>query len=178
MECPNCHHWNEAGSKFCEECGYELSATSEPAPVSISTSVATAPPASLPELQVPDPTPQTLIPPDPANAAATTGSIANYTGPRLVLNSTGSVFKLGDSTIMGREDPTLQIDFDGYPDAKYISHRHAQVVKNNGQFYIEDLGSSNHTWVNGIKMSPGQSEPLHNGDKVRVGKIEMLFYES
>src|ERR1700690_2816518 len=24
MQCPNCHHWNEAGSRFCEECGLEL----------------------------------------------------------------------------------------------------------------------------------------------------------
>ncbi|MBZ0288388.1 MAG: FHA domain-containing protein, partial [Anaerolineae bacterium] len=92
-------------------------------------------------------------------------------------DSTGSIFKLGDATVVGREDATLQIDFDGYPDGKYVSHRHAQIVKINGKYYIEDLGSSNHTYVNGIRLTDGQSEPLENGDKVRFGKIELTYQE-
>jgi pSer/pThr/pTyr-binding forkhead associated (FHA) protein len=95
----------------------------------------------------------------------------------MVLDSTGSIFKLGDATVIGREDASLQIDFDGYPDGKYISHRHAQIVRMNAQYYIEDLGSSNHTWVNDIKLASGQSEPLKDGDKIRFGKIELTFHE-
>jgi pSer/pThr/pTyr-binding forkhead associated (FHA) protein len=96
----------------------------------------------------------------------------------LILNSTGSIFKLGDATVIGREDASLHIDFDGYPDGKYVSHRHAQIVKMNGKFYLEDLGSSNHTYVNDIKLAQGQAEPLKEGDKVRFGKIELTFHES
>lgn len=180
MECPNCHHWNEAGARFCEECGFELTgAAAAPAKVSITGGV--SPEVSMPDLSsissppapdsVPEPPPQVLV---PADVPAPT----TYAGARLVLDSTGSVFKLGDATIIGREDPMVQIDFDGYEDGKYVSHRHAQIVKNNGAYYIEDLGSSNHTRVNGAKLSAGQSEPLHEGDKIRFGKIELTFHES
>ena len=167
MECPNCHHWNEASARFCEECGFDLTTVGAglPAPTSVP-----APEESEPAA-IPDPAPQTLVTPQsPAVAPA-------YSGVHLVLSSTGSIFKLGSLTVIGREDPTLQIDFDGYPDSKYVSHRHAQISDNNGTFYIEDLGSANHTFVNDIRLSPGQSQPLHEGDKVRVGKIELLFHE-
>jgi pSer/pThr/pTyr-binding forkhead associated (FHA) protein len=167
MQCPNCQHWNEPGSRFCEECGFELSvtATAEAAQVSVK-------PGNVPESSstIPDPSPQSLIPPDSPPAAP-------YTGARIVLDATGSIFKLGDATVIGREDPSLQIDFEGYPNGKYISHRHAQIVMIDGKYYIEDLGSSNHTWVNEIKLASGQSEPLKDGDKIRFGKIELTFHE-
>ena len=193
MECPNCHHWNESGARFCEECGFELTgAAAAPAPVSISGGLsavpapaadapppvrfgaASAPAASGSPDNVPAPPPQVIVPAD-NNAPAPT---APYSGPRLVLESTGSIFKLGDSTLVGREDPTLQIDFDGYTDGQYISHRHAQIVRHDGTFFIEDLGSSNHTRVNGAKLSVGQTQLLKEGDKVRFGKIELVFHEA
>ena len=93
------------------------------------------------------------------------------------LQSTGSIFKLGARRCSGREDPTLQIDLEGYPDGKYVSHRHAQIVKMDDKYYIEDLGSSNHTWVNEIKLAQGQAEPLKEGDVIKLGKIELTFHE-
>ena len=172
MQCPNCQHWNEAGSRFCEECGFELPAANSGAPayqVSVrpSSDIDSAPAVSaIPDVPAQDLTPITQPPPTP------------YAGPHLVLESTGSIFKLGSAAVIGREDPTLQIDFDGYPDGQYISHRHAQIVKMGEKYYIEDLGSSNHTWVNDIRLAQGQSEPLDEGDRVRLGKIELTFHES
>ena len=188
MECPNCHHWNEAGARFCEECGFELTAAgAAPAKVSITGGInsASAPDAPAPVLFGAQPAaaaspdnvpaaPQQVIVPAANNAPA---PIAPYSGPRLVLEATGSIFKLGDATLIGREDPTLQIDFDGYADGQYISHRHAQIIKHDNAFFIEDLGSSNHTRVNGAKLSVGQTQPLKDGDKVRFGKIELTFHE-
>jgi hypothetical protein len=169
MQCPNCQHWNEAGSRFCEECGFELVNAPEAA---AQVSIKTASPSTIPEASssVPEPSPQNLV---PADAPPPTP----YAGAHMVLNSSGSIFKLGEATVVGREDASIQIDFDGYPDGKYISHRHAQIVRMNGKYYIEDLGSSNHTWVNDIKLASGQSEPLKDGDKIRFGKIELTFHE-
>jgi hypothetical protein len=177
MQCPNCQHWNETGSRFCEECGIELPQNGDAAPqVTVRPAVSTQPPSSLPEqtappLPTPPPPLQPLIPIEETPATP-------YTGPRLILKATGSIFKLGDASVLGREDPTLNIDFDGYPDGKYVSHRHAQVVKIKDTYYVEDLGSANHTYVNERKLASGQAEPIEDGDVIRVGKIEMIFYAS
>lgn len=170
MQCPNCQHWNETGSRFCEECGIELPQNDAAAPqVSVRPAVVSTPPP--PPLPVPPPPLQSLIPVETTPATP-------YNGPRLILKSTGSIFKLGDSAVLGREDPTLNIDFDGYPDGKYVSQRHAQIVRIKDKYYIEDLGSSNHTYVNDIKLAEGQAEPIEDGDVIRVGKIEMIFQAS
>jgi hypothetical protein len=182
MQCPNCQHWNEPGSRFCEECGFEL-----PAATSGTNQVSVRATAVQPSVDAPDavdfsefvdkaavspvpPIEQMLTPID--NPAP-----IPYTGPRLVLNSSGSIFRLGSAAVIGREDPTLQIDLEGYPDGKFVSHRHAQIVKMNDQYYIEDLGSSNHTYVNDIKLAEGQSEPLKQGDTIKLGKIQLTFHE-
>ena len=166
MQCPNCKHWNEAGSRFCEECGFELVDDPQNQAVSAQVSVRAAN-----EDEIPAPAPQTLTP-------SSVPAPVPYNGPRLLLNSTGSIFRLGDVAIVGREDATLQIDLEGYPEGKYVSHRHAQITKIKDVYYVEDLGSSNHTWVNQIKLAPGQAEPLKEGDMVRFGKVELTFHES
>lgn len=173
MQCPNCQHWNEAGSRFCEECGFELPTNNAAAyQVPVRPTAATdSSPAVPPISEIPPPPPQELTPIDTAPPVP-------YTGARLVLSATGSIFKLGDAAVIGREDPTLQIDLDGYPDGQYVSHRHAQIVKMSEKYYIEDLGSSNSTWVNEIKLKQGQSEPLEEGDTIRLGKIQLTFHAS
>src|SRR5688500_15766821 len=111
MQCPNCQHWNEAGSRFCEECGFELPASNTTAyqvpirPVGATESAPVAPTAPADASQVPDPPQQDLTPVDTAPPAP-------YAGPHLLLNSTGSIFKLGSAAVIGREDPALQIDFE------------------------------------------------------------------
>jgi pSer/pThr/pTyr-binding forkhead associated (FHA) protein len=181
MECPNCHHWNEAGARFCEECGFELVAAADggiaqakvTGGVNPDPSAVPAPPADPADPGLPAPSPQDLIPNPDAVAASSI-----YTGARLVLEKTGTIFKLGDATLIGREEPAAQIDFDGYEDGKYISHRHAQITKTGGVYYLEDLGSTNATRVNGARLQQGQAQQLKTGDKIRFGKIELTFHES
>jgi hypothetical protein len=193
MQCPNCQHWNEPGSRFCEECGFELPATGGTNQVSVrSTAVQPSVEAEAPDAvdfsefvdkasvsPVPPSGSVSSVPPVPDQQLTPIDSPppAPYTGPRLVLNSSGSIFRLGNAAVIGREDPTLQIDLEGYPDGKFVSHRHAQIVKMSDQYYIEDLGSSNHTYVNDIKLAEGQSEPLKQGDNIRLGKIVLTFHE-
>ena len=164
MQCPNCQHWNKSGARFCEECGFALASV----PNQSVSSQASARPAVNHE--IPASAPQRL---EPVNAPAP----VLYTGPRLRLKSTGSIFRLGEVAIVGREDTTLQIDLESYPEGKYVSHRHAQITKIKSAYYIEDLGSSNHTYVNHIKLAQGQAEPLKEGDVIRFGKVEVTFHE-
>jgi len=49
-----------------------------------------------------------------------------------------------------------------------ISRAHAAVGFGAGEFFIEDLGSTNETHVNGAKV---RRQPLKNGDRVQMGKL-------
>lgn len=52
-----------------------------------------------------------------------------------------------------------------------VSRRHAQIHRENGTLYIQDLGSSNGTYVNGQKLSPNDPHPLHDGDEIILGRM-------
>lgn len=72
-----------------------------------------------------------------------------------------------DSITFGRNPlPDQQIDVDLVQD-EHISHIHARITCKNDTYWIEDMGSTNGTWVNDREIS-GKTQ-LALGDKVRVG---------
>jgi hypothetical protein len=85
-----------------------------------------------------------------------------------------------DESHIGRWDadggifPDVDLDSDD-PEAK-VSRRHARITRRAGQYYIEDLGSTNGTFVNrGRRLLPGDRQPLRDGDEVIVGKTFLKF---
>jgi hypothetical protein len=96
--------------------------------------------------------------------------------------SVGTKFYLtADESYIGRWDADNgifpDIDLDPYdPEAK-VSRRHARIIRENGNYSIEDLGSTNGTFVNrGKRLTPGTKHPLANGDEIIVGKTFLRFY--
>jgi hypothetical protein len=95
--------------------------------------------------------------------------------------SVGKEFSLcEDESHIGRWDadggifPDVDLDSDD-PEAK-VSRRHARITHRGGQYYIEDLGSTNGTFVNrGRRLLPGDRQPLRDGDEVIVGKTFLKF---
>ncbi|MDQ3509916.1 MAG: FHA domain-containing protein [Actinomycetota bacterium] len=57
----------------------------------------------------------------------------------------------------------------------YASGRHAQLSRHGGLLYVEDLGSTNGTFVNGQKAVG--ATPLRDGDTVKVGSTTFRFVE-
>jgi hypothetical protein len=104
---------------------------------------------------------------------------------KLVIERGGRVGKefsvTGAETHIGRWDadsgifPDVDLDQDD-PEAK-VSRRHARIMNQNGQFFIEDLGSTNGTFVNrGRRLLPGHRHPLQSGDEIIVGKTFLKFH--
>jgi serine/threonine-protein kinase len=96
--------------------------------------------------------------------------------------SIGTEFSLSaDESFIGRWDADNgifpDVDLDAHdPEAK-VSRRHARIFRTNGKFAIEDMGSTNGTFVNrGRRLIPGAAQPIHNGDEIIVGKTFMRFY--
>jgi len=70
--------------------------------------------------------------------------------------------------------PDVDLDSDD-PEAK-VSRRHARISLREGKYLIEDLGSTNGTFVNrGRRLAPGDRHPLKDGDEIIVGKTVLRF---
>jgi len=98
-------------------------------------------------------------------------SRASGKAPRklLVIDDHGSkvgTFKLEQPVQLGRAD-ACQIRLGD----TYISQFHARIFPRDGAWYVEDLGSTNGTYLNQRKLS-GPSE-LHAGDRLRLGKTTL-----
>ena len=58
-----------------------------------------------------------------------------------------------------------------------VSRRHSKITVANGQIFIQDLGSTNGTFVNrGRRLLPGDRQSLRDGDEVIVGKTFLKFH--
>lgn len=75
----------------------------------------------------------------------------------------------GDRLILGRH-PQCKIVLDNVA----VSRHHAQILQNNGSFYLEDLRSRNGTYLNGHRLE-GRT-PLHEGDLVKVCDVVFSFH--
>jgi FHA domain len=81
---------------------------------------------------------------------------------------------------IGRVDPHRgirpDIDLSKFDPASRISRRHARITSRGGQFYVEDLGSANGTFVNGrTRLKPQEPYPLVNGDVLKFGETTLKF---
>jgi pSer/pThr/pTyr-binding forkhead associated (FHA) protein len=57
------------------------------------------------------------------------------------------------------------------PDDTFVSQLHARVFRREGEIFVEDLGSTNGTFLNKRKIT--SVAPLRKGDKLQVGKTTM-----
>ncbi len=83
----------------------------------------------------------------------------------------GDVYTLDSSALtVGRGgENDLSIDGD-----EYASARHARFEPRRDGVYIEDVGSTNGTFVNGIRLAGG-GRRLVPGDVVRIGETDLRF---
>ncbi|MFP5327788.1 MAG: FHA domain-containing protein [Acidimicrobiia bacterium] len=78
----------------------------------------------------------------------------------------GAQFDLGEELTVGRADG-CRIRLDD----SFTSQLHARVFSRDGQFFVEDLGSTNGTFVNGSKIAA--AAPLRRGDRIKIGKTTL-----
>jgi hypothetical protein len=100
------------------------------------------------------------------NGRATTADPTLPPGPAdVVIYADGSkprTVKMSASMVVGRA-PECELLLDD----TYVSQQHARIFGKNGSWYVEDLGSTNGTYVNEQKLAaPAMVQP---GDRIRVG---------
>jgi pSer/pThr/pTyr-binding forkhead associated (FHA) protein len=104
------------------------------------------------------------------------------TGPRLVVAASGAEIPLPakDEILIGREDPVSGV----YPDVDMtphggedagVSRRHARILVEGGSYFIEDLDSTNFTFVNKQKLEAKTRHAVHDGDEIRCGRVALIL---
>ena len=95
--------------------------------------------------------------------------------PRLVViaamgHAPGTIFEIHDEAILGRA-PTADVRIE---DA-FASSAHARIFPRGGSMYIEDLGSTNGTYLNERQLQ--SVEQLQPEDTIRIGETEYRYEE-
>ena len=106
-----------------------------------------------------DPKPSKKPKPRAGGAAAPGGSLRIIDPP----DKKGKTFALGNELTVGRA-AGCQISLDD----TFASQLHARIFRKEGKLYLEDLGSTNGTFLNRKKVTA--PAPLRTGDRIQVGR--------
>jgi len=68
------------------------------------------------------------------------------------------------------------IDVSGFPNSEVVSRMHADIRIEGDAYYIEDVGSSNGTYINNSPLLPGNRHRLRTGDRIALGKGDMMTF--
>ena len=188
IKCQSCGRENLDRSQFCEECGNRLSVVNKSEQQRVVSYV--PPVASNPGVRISNIT-SVGIPPlvekaDKDKEAAADGlNNRKGTHARLTIERGGSSdteFPLSsEESYIGRWDADNgifpDVDLDAHDPDAMVSRRHARIIYRNGTYVIEDLGSTNGTFVNrGRRLLPGHPQVLSEGDEIIVGKTFLRFH--
>jgi pSer/pThr/pTyr-binding forkhead associated (FHA) protein len=97
-----------------------------------------------------------------------------------VLVAGGTAFNLpaAAEALIGRADPVSnfmpQVDLGPYGALEHgVGRRHARLFVQQGQLMVEDLDSTNGSFLNNTKLAPRQAHPLRSGDELRLGTLKL-----
>lgn len=93
---------------------------------------------------------------------------------------TDIVFEFAAPAIIGRFDPSvgpIDIDLGDIEEGSYVSRKHARITRDEDGWKIEDLGSSNGTFLLRTDFEKIESAPLTEGDEIALGNARMIFRE-
>ncbi len=68
------------------------------------------------------------------------------------------------------------IDVSGFPNSDIVSRVHADIRVEGDGYYIEDVGSSNGTYVNNFPLPKGNRHRLRPGDRIALGKGDKVTF--
>jgi pSer/pThr/pTyr-binding forkhead associated (FHA) protein len=145
--CPACGEKNPVSEIICRICMTNLSSISP-----------------VPEIPEPKERPADME----SHEGVAPGAYDTIVAPPPVLtfsrNSDGRFLPVGSGYILGRDGDTGEF----FKETKTVSRRHAKIFIRDGCWWIEDLSSTNGTWVNGRRIETGTIYPITTGDTVSL----------
>lgn len=193
IACPQCQHPNPEGATHCEACFQELP-TLIPCPhcgVAVQSdalfcgqcgnAIATSPASASSSSE-------TLTATISQNSENTSGFSPIITSTelkrekaylfhekkRIPLEIPASSIVIHIGKPNSRVPPDL--DISGFPHADIVSRVHADLHIEGDRYFLEDTGSANGTYVNQTLLVPGDRQPLQSGDRIALGKGDLVTF--
>ncbi|MEL6814054.1 MAG: FHA domain-containing protein [Cyanobacteria bacterium J06598_3] len=155
----------------------------------ISTSAINPPeatPSATPDLAMPEPqnaespatTPPAPVPSAPPRPNATQLQVVTarlrhvQTDTLIEIPTQLSVVRIGKPNDQTPPD----IDVSGFPDSEVVSRVHGNLRVEGDVYYLEDVGSSNGTYINGLPLPAGNRHRLRPGDRIALGKGDKVSF--
>jgi hypothetical protein len=160
--CPSCKNQEPTGALFCSECGAQLLNVD-----GLSTQKITLGTSDMKTTPVPD-----------------YGVKARQdTRVSLHLLESGQIISVPDRNefTLGRiseKQPIMpDIDLSDYDAFDHgVSRLHAVIRLTDGEATVMDLGSSNGSYLNGVRLIPNTESPLQQDDVLSLGKLKMQIF--
>jgi pSer/pThr/pTyr-binding forkhead associated (FHA) protein len=151
VHCTECGFLNSEGANYCQRCGAALArpeGTGEPATATYRI----------------DETGE-LVPVELEEVTAH--------GPALVIRVGGG--RVGESFPVDRERMSIgrRPESEVFLDDITVSRDHALLIRRGDEWYLDDCGSLNGTYVNRSRID---SQRLEEGDEVQIGKYKLTFH--
>lgn len=116
----------------------------------------------------------TVVLSNPVGDTTVLSDANQMTGPYITRIKTGEKISI-DKPVFRIGKERNYVDF-FIPDNTAISRSHANIITIDGEFFIEDTNSTNHTFVNGKMINANEKFKLSNGDTFRLANEDFCFF--